>query len=113
MSIDRIGKGPGIVPPAVSDIQGPMPTGAREAFKVTRASEAAPTSALDRVRAGEITVDDYVDAKVHEATAHLDGKVEQEQLAFIQASLREQMASDPVLVDLVRGATGAIPRPRE
>ena len=44
----------------------------------------------------------YLDAKVDEATGHLAGKLAPEQLDFVRASLREQIAADPVLVDLVQ-----------
>jgi len=119
MGIDRIGKGAG---PGVSGIGAEVPetreigkgseTG--EPFRVGKgtAVESAATS-LDRLRAGEISVDQYLDRKVEEGTAHLDGKLSTEQLEFVKNSLREQLSSDPVLVDLVRSATGAIPPARE
>lgn len=113
MSIDRIGKGQGIVPPATNEIAGPLPTGARETFQVSRAAPAEATGPVEQVRSGEITVEQYLDLKVNEATQHLAGKLGPDQLAFVQDSLREQLANDPVLVDLVRGAAGAIPPPRE
>lgn len=113
MSIDRIGKGPGIVPPTTSETGGITPSGAREAFQVDRASPATEAGPVDRVRAGDISIDEYLDSKVNEATAHLSGKLSPDQLAFVQDSLREQIAADPVLVELVRGAAGAIPPPRE
>lgn len=113
MSIDRIGKGPGIVPPTSSEIAGPSPTGAREAFRVSRAEATGAAGPVERVQAGEINVDEYLDIKVNEATAHLSGTLAPDQLAFVKESLREQLATDPALVDLVRGASGAIPPPRE
>lgn len=113
MSIDRIGKGPGITPPAAGEITGPLPSGNREVFQVARTASVEATGPADRVRSGEITVDQYLDLKVNEATAHLSGQIPPDHLAFVKDSLREQLAGDPVLVDLVRGATGAIPQPRE
>jgi hypothetical protein len=113
MSIDRIGKrdGPsGISPPTDVAPAGPS-TG--QPFKVERAAATEAASALDRVRAGEITIDQYLDQKVQGATEHLAGIVSPEQLSFIQNGLREQLATDPVLVDLVRAATGRVPTPRE
>lgn len=111
MSIDRIGKGPNIAPPTAGEVAGPLPTGSRETFQISRTARAESTNLVDRVRAGELTVEQYLDQRVNEATSHLAGKLAPDQLAFVQNSLREQLATDPVLVDLVRGAVGAVPPP--
>jgi len=113
MGIDRIGKrdGPqGISPP--TDVA-PAGGSTGQPFKVQRAAATEAVTALDRVRAGEITLDQYLDQKVQAATEHLEGVVSPEQLSFIRNGLREQLATDPVLVDLVRAATGQAPAPRE
>jgi hypothetical protein len=112
MSIDRIGKGGG--GPPVSGIGSPSTTevGSKGGeFKVQKAAsaEAVGTEPLDRLRAGEISVSQYIDIKVEQATAHLDKRVSPEQLSFIKDSLREQLAADPMLVELVQSATGALP----
>jgi hypothetical protein len=57
------------------------------------------------LRAGEIDARQYLDAKVEEATAHLQGLPAVE-LEAIQKALRERLTTDPALLDLVRGATG-------
>jgi hypothetical protein len=116
MGIDRIGKGSGGLP--VGDIQ---PSSAGEVgkppseFKVPGAEsvEATSETALDQVRAGKISVSQYLDVQVQQATSHLDGRLSPDQLSFVRDSLREQLSSDPVLVDLVKSATGAIPPARE
>ncbi len=111
MSIDRIGKGGGVTPPATGDVAGPSPTkGVGETFRVAEKSPVAgvESSTLARLRAGELSVSQYLDAKVQEATAHLP-KLAPEQLDFVRASLREQLASDPMLADLVKAATGSVP----
>jgi hypothetical protein len=116
MGIDRIDKGSGGLP--IADIQ---PSAAGDAaktgaeFKVDRAGsvEAPSETSLDRLRAGRISVSEYLDIQVQQATAHLDGRVSTEQLSFIRDSLREQLSSDPVLVDLVKSTTGALPPARE
>lgn len=114
MSIDRIGKGSGIAPPAADGPKGPSATtGTGETFRVPRTAEATAPSAVERVRSGELSVDRYLDIKVNEATAHLAGKLPADHLAFVQASLREQLAADPVLVELVQKAAGAAPPSRE
>jgi hypothetical protein len=112
MKIDRIGKRDGAQGIDPSPGAAPCaPSGAT--FKAERAAAVQATAALDRVRSGEITLDQYLDLKVEDATQHLSGRVSPEQLSFIQSSLREQLAADPVLVDLVRAATGSTPTPRE
>jgi hypothetical protein len=112
MSIDRIGKREGAqgISPSPDAVPS-APTGGT--FKVERPTSVRATAALDRVRSGEMTVEQYLDLKVEAATAHLAGPATPEQLSFIKNSLREQLAADPVLVDLVRAATGSMPTPRE
>jgi hypothetical protein len=46
---------------------------------------------------------------VADATAHLEGKLAAEQLEFVKRSLRQQLSTDPVLVELIRRATGSAP----
>ena len=60
---------------------------------------------LERLRAGELDLPGYVDAKVHEATAHLSALPPVE-LENIRAALRERLAGDPTLIDLLHTATG-------
>ncbi len=113
MGIDGIGsKGP-LPPGAPAPATGPAR--ASEAGRPFEAQRSAPASAaaatgaaLDRLKAGELDVGAYVDAKVDEATAHLSA-LPPARLAEIRAALRERVASDPTLVDLVRTATGATP----
>ncbi len=110
MGIDGIGKpgGPGgIAPPqtgGVEDVSGP------ETFSVERSDDASNVDAaspLARLRAGEIDVDGYLDARVERATAHLADRIEGEKLAFIRSSLRAQLEQDPALIELVKRATGS------
>jgi hypothetical protein len=118
MGIDGIGKG-GAPPPAGGIDRAVAPksaeVGAPDAtFQVgkTAASEATAPASLDQVRSGSISVSQYLDLKVNEATSHLEGRLSGEQLSFVKTSLREQLASDPALVDLVQSATGQLP-PRD
>ena len=114
MGIDGIGsKGPPAAPPPAGQRGVARSTEAGRPFEVSRSAPAAPTDAaavaprgaLERLRAGEIDVHGYVDAKVHEATAHL-AVVPPGRLEEIRAALRERMASDPMLTELLRTATG-------
>lgn len=122
MGIDRIGKGGGLPPtPDTSGVSGPQQKGGAERpFKVDRAegatqteragaaAEAGAASPLARLRAGEIDVNGYVDLKVDEATRNLKG-LSPGEIDEIKRVLRDQMATDPGLADLVRTATGQTP----
>jgi hypothetical protein len=125
MGIDRIGKGG--APPTVPDTQGTGSvdkSGAVERpFSVERPDASRPpqaaavegatgSSPLARLRAGEIDVNGYVDLKIDEAMKGLEGLPPSE-LAEIRKILRDQMATDPGLSDLVRTATGRVPTPPE
>jgi hypothetical protein len=113
MAIDRIGKGGG-VPEAAAPKD---PDATKRAEAPTRSFEAQPaahveqvekvaTTPLERLRAGEINVEQYLDKKVEEATAHLRG-VGDAELEGIRSALRQRLATDPALAALVRRATGA------
>jgi hypothetical protein len=120
MSIDGIGKGGGKPPlsgidqPGSSSVTGSIGEASSE-FKVAPSTvvEAPALQPLDQLRSGAISVSQYLDIKVNEATSHLDQRLGAEQLSFIRDSLREQLSTDPVLVELVRSATGALPPPTE
>ena len=117
MSIDRIGKGSGATPAAgvgqPSSSSDVAKSGAE--FKVPKSDAALPLAPapLDRLRAGEISVAQYLDIKVSEATSHLERRLGTEQLEFIRNSLREQLASDPLLGELVKASTGSLPPQNE
>jgi hypothetical protein len=116
MGIDSIGKkGPPAPPEAGGTTGATRPVEARRAFSVGGAAPAAsagpveaPRPALERLRAGEIDVNGYVDMKVDEATAHL-AALPPAELERVKSALRDRMATDPALLDLVRTATGAAP----
>lgn len=106
MGIDGIHR-PGGTPPNLET--GGTP-GADGDFKVSldtspSAPAAASSNALQRLDAGDISVDEYLDLQVNDAVAHLEGKLPPNQLEFVRESLREQLTEDPVLVELVRRAT--------
>jgi len=118
MGIDRIGsKGPPATPPTneAGGAGRSGETGRRfEPPTVGAPSQVgpvpAPATALERLRSGEIDLDGYLDQKTSEATAHLTA-LPPEQLDAIRSALRDRMAGDPTLVDLVRIATGRVPSP--
>lgn len=125
MGIEGIGKGGG--PPAVAPAAESSRTSAPEAtraFEVpstpkpagaprTEGTAPAPSvDALGSFRSGAVDLDGYLDRKVDEATAHLGGMPASD-LALVRAALRERLATDPTLVDLVKSATGSLPHAPE
>ena len=119
MGIDRIGKGGTAPPPDIGAGEGAGKTAAVDKpFTVDRAKEAAPVDAtkavspLAQLKSGAIDVEQYLDLKVDAATKSLEGMPASE-LADIKKMLRDQLASDPMLVDMVKAATGTVPNPTE
>lgn len=118
MAIDRIGKNaPPASPADRSGISGATPP--EPAFEVpveVRAEGADPVSPpggpLDLLRAGKINLEGYLDLKVSEATAHL-ARLPAADLDAIRTALRDRLASDPSLVDLVRTTAMAVPPARD
>lgn len=112
MSIDGIGGG-GLPPGGVGGPGGPagpkgpdskdFELGVEGASQVGGASASAP---LQQLQAGEISLDQYLDTRVDSAVEHLDGKLPADQLDFVRQTLRQELETDPVLVELVRRATG-------
>ncbi len=110
MGIDGIGKPPGAgAPVGPGGVGGASkPTG--ETFRVDKAEQAQGVDPLSRLERGEINVDQYLDARVDHAVEHLQGRLSPEQLDFVRDTLRDQMKTDPVLVELVRRSTGVVPK---
>jgi hypothetical protein len=113
MGIDGIGKPPGASIGSVGSVPGTEPARGSEPFAVDRSAPATPiervSAALSSLQRGELSLDQYLDARVSDATSHLTGKLSPEQLDFVKQSLREQLATDPVLVELVQRTTGSLP----
>jgi hypothetical protein len=107
MGIDGIGKAPPIAPPGGAEPAG----GAGGGFQVASTAPVASPDALGRLSRGEIDLEQYLDARVTEATAHLTGRVTAEQLDFVKQTLRVELSNDPVLVELLRRATGKAASP--
>jgi hypothetical protein len=105
MSIDGIGKRSGIAPGATA--AGAEPT--RAAFEVGGASApsaAEGSEAFLALERGELSVEQYLDARVESAVGPLISKLSPEQLEFVRGELRSALETDPVLVELVRQSTG-------
>ena len=111
MAIDGIGKPPGASIGSVAGIPGAEAAPGAEPFAVDRSAAASPSdrvsAALSGLQRGELSLDQYLDGRVSDATSHLVGKLSPDQLEFVRQSLREQLATDPVLVELVQRTTGS------
>jgi hypothetical protein len=115
MSIDGIGKRGGVLPGA--QLPGALPAqaafavdGAPPAEAVGAAEAAGKSDAFAALERGEISVDQYLDARVESAVAPLVSRLSPEQLEFVRAELRSALTTDPVLVELVRKTTGGAVR---
>ena len=109
MPIDGIGKPPPIPPPGGA----PATSGANAPSEPFRTGAAEKPSVaggdLARLERGEISLDAYLDARVGEATKHFEGRLPSAELEFVRKTLRTELESDPVLVELVRRATSQTP----
>src|SRR3974390_52274 len=120
MGIDGIGKKgpPGLQPPEVTPARWTRTGSAFELRPTAPISGSAPPSApalqgpstaLERLRAGEIDVNRYLDLKVDDATAHLVF-LPSAQLQAVRQELRDRLAVDPTLVELVAEAARGAPQ---
>lgn len=64
---------------------------------------------MQRLQRGEITLDQYLEERVDQAVAHVRSALSGEQMQILKETIREALAEDPVLVELVRRATGLTP----
>ncbi len=116
MGVDGIGSGGRPVPgvgggelDAARSVEAEATTGAEGAQGSERS---AGSALLEQLRRGEIDVERYLDAQVQAATSHVEGALSPVQLDFVREALRDQLAADPVLIELVRRATGSAPPTR-
>ncbi|HYJ09662.1 MAG TPA: hypothetical protein VEX18_11650 [Polyangiaceae bacterium] len=112
MSIDGIGKRGGVAPggsatggavPGTAPAAGSFEVGATGAAAVSEAAQGS--DAFQALERGEISTEQYLDARVEGAVAPLVSKLSPEQLEFVRAELRAALETDPVLVELVRKTT--------
>jgi len=71
--------------------------------------ESPKSEMLCRLQRKEITLGEYLDHCADQAVEHLGGRVSTERLAFLRRLVREQMVTDPVLVEDIRQTTGLNP----
>ena len=115
MGIDGIGKRGGIPPSVPAPGTAPAPGSSFSVGAPASPGEVAGASGSDAFSAlerGELSVDQYLDARVESAVAPLVSRLSPDQLEFVRAELRSSLATDPVLVELVRKTTSGV-APRE
>jgi hypothetical protein len=118
MGIDRIGKGGKVTPPTdVGSVKGPTaPAGTPTtsfsevlgAKKVEAVEPVAATSLEDRLRAGEMTMSEFIDAKVELALEPYK-KLPAPELDAVRQAVRAQLRSDPAMLRAIHVATGQEP----
>ena len=64
---------------------------------VLRAVGPQVSPALEQVRRGELTVEEYVEQRIEAAMAHVDPRLSAEERERTREVLREHIMSDPVL----------------
>ena len=81
-----------------------MPAVASEARAV--ASRPQVSEALRKLRNGEIGIEEYLDIRADAAVVHLTALLSASDIKTIRDTIRAQLTTDPVLIDLIRRATG-------
>jgi hypothetical protein len=116
MGVDGIGSGgrpiPGVGGGELDGARGVETDPAEGAGSALGAERSSGSVLLDQLKRGEIDLEGYLDAQVNAATSHVQGSLQAAQLDFIREALRAQIATDPVLMELVRRATGSTPPSR-
>ena len=80
-----------------------------ERNQIEQSHEVNATADLERLQAGEISLDDYLQTRADKAVAHLESVVSADQLSIIKEQLVHQMKQDPSVAALVQRATGILP----
>lgn len=116
MGIDSIkgaGSGAGLAPPVAAAGRTTAPAETFQVAAKDKVEGVGACSALDRLKAGEIDMNQYLELRVDQATSHLVGRVDAERLETIRNVLRCEIETDPMLIDLVQRATGEVPKPQD
>jgi hypothetical protein len=82
------------------------PVGQSASAAPAKPVEGAASEALEQLHRGQIGLEAYLDARVSDAVKHLERRLSPEELDFVRASLKDQLRTDPALVELVRRVTG-------
>jgi hypothetical protein len=64
---------------------------------------------LAQLERGEISLDEFLDARVDKALARVKGRVSEERLKMLREVVSEHLRTDPVTLELIRRVTGLTP----
>jgi hypothetical protein len=78
----------------------------------TSDNQSESSALFARFERGELSVEEYLDARASEAVAPYEGKLPAGRLAWLKGMLREQLETDPVLAERVRQATERVRQAR-
>lgn len=81
-----------------------MPGSGSEARPLAKRPQVS--EALRKLRTGEIGLDEYLDLRADAAVAHLTNFLTAMELQTVRETIREELTTDPVLLDLVQRVTG-------
>jgi hypothetical protein len=75
------------------------------------ASSIASNLSLERLRRGDMSLDEYLDEQVELAIGQLPFKLTHVRIAELRVALRETLRTDPVMTELIEQVTGQSPQP--
>jgi len=108
MAIDGISKPSGLPPPLSTQSSAVEPTARFTVERTAPSDKTAGADPLSRLQRGEITREQYLEARVEEAAAPFATRLDPEQFEFMKSVLRDKLDADPVTLDLVRRATAGL-----
>lgn len=65
----------------------------------------AVSTELGQLRRGELSLEQYVEARVDVATRHLRGRVSKERLEMVREVVRKALSTDPISQQFIRQLT--------
>lgn len=74
---------------------------AAESTAVATSAGLPVSDELQRLRDGQLSLDEYLELQVDRAASHLQGQVSSQRLELIKGVLREQISTSPALVELL------------
>lgn len=73
----------------------------RNDVATTQLAGAHESDLLRRLGAGEVTLSEYLDHQADQGVVHLRGWLDSEQLRAVRETIREQLATDPVMIEMI------------
>jgi len=69
----------------------------------------APSESLQKLRRGEMSLDEYLDEAAEAAIGRFKGILSNQDVEVMRATLREHLRTDPITTEMVRRVTGQTP----